>query len=95
MQTHKWKVQLAHLYLCGQRWSLTAKTRMHSPFVLDTTKAIFKDKIHSRLPGERKEGRKLKPLQALLLFYQKLEDKLVEYRKVREGRALRKKRPKR
>lgn len=30
------------------------------------------------------EGRKLKPLQALLLFYQKVEDKLVEYGKMEQ-----------
>lgn len=49
------------------------------PFVLETTEAIFRNAIHKGLPGEEK-GRKLKPLEALLLFYQKLEDKLVEYR---------------
>lgn len=37
--------------------------------------------------GEREE--KLNPLEALLLFYQKLEDKLAEYRQ-KEREALRK-----
>lgn len=53
---------------------------MHLPFVLETTKAIFRNAIHRGLPGEQREG-KLKPLKALLLFYQKLEDKLTEYGK--------------
>lgn len=35
--------------------------------------------------ARRGEGRKLKPLEPLLLFYQKLEDKLVEYREKERG----------
>lgn len=40
--------------------------------------------------ARRGEGRKLKPLEALLLFYQKLEDKLAEYRE-KEREALKEK----
>lgn len=40
-----------------------------------------------RQEGGWKGGRKLKPLQALLLFYQKVEDKLVEYRKMEEEKT--------
>lgn len=41
--------------------------------------------------ARKEEGRKSKPLQALLLFYQKVEDKLVEYGKT-EKEAWRKER---
>lgn len=56
--------------------SAHALTHILLAFVFGTTEAIYRNTIHSGLLGEKK----LKPLEALLLFYQKVENKLVEYR---------------